>query len=132
MENNQQQPQMFFPYDPTNFWSELRKVIQEEVRNNSISLHGLVEQEQFLHRKEVARMLRISLVTLTDWVKRGLPCHKYRGKVYFLISEVMTYITLAKTDNRSVVEHRAPRSRNYNSVRICQNGKIPKTGHQNE
>lgn len=45
-----------------------------------------------LNRKEIAKLLRISLVTLTDWVKRGLPCHKQRGRVYFMKSEVLIYI----------------------------------------
>jgi hypothetical protein len=58
-------------------------------------LPGAVESEReepLLSRKEVALRLRISLVTLNDWVKRGLPSHKQRGKVYFLDSEVMAYI----------------------------------------
>lgn len=48
--------------------------------------------EEFLPRVEVTRMLRVSLVTLNSWVKRGLPSHKQRGKVYFLHSEVLKYI----------------------------------------
>lgn len=28
----------------------------------------------------------------SDWVKRDLPCHKQRGKVFFLYSEVLDYI----------------------------------------
>jgi len=31
-------------------------------------------------------------VTLTDWVKYGLPSHKQRGKVYFIYSEVIEHI----------------------------------------
>jgi len=37
-------------------------------------------------------MLGISLVTLTDWVKRGLPRHKQRGRVYFMKSEILDYL----------------------------------------
>ncbi len=47
---------------------------------------------ELLNRKETAKRLQISLVTLTDWVKRGLPSHKQRGRVYFIYSEVMDYI----------------------------------------
>ncbi len=50
------------------------------------------EEEPLLNRKEIAQVLRVSLVTLTDWMKRGLPCHKQRGRVYFLHSEVLEYI----------------------------------------
>jgi hypothetical protein len=49
-------------------------------------------EEPLLSRKEIAGKLRISLVTLTDWVKRGLPSHKQRGRVYFLYSEVLSYL----------------------------------------
>ncbi len=49
-------------------------------------------EEPLLNRKEIANVLRISLVTLTDWMKRGLPCHKQRGRVYFMRSEVLDYL----------------------------------------
>ena len=47
-------------------------------------------------RREIAAMFRISLVTLTDWMKRGLPFHKQRGRVYFIRSEVIEYIKTKK------------------------------------
>ena len=50
------------------------------------------EEEPLLTRKEIAGIFRISLVTLHDWMKRGLPCHKQGGRVYFLRSEVMGYV----------------------------------------
>jgi len=49
-------------------------------------------EEPLLSRKEVASIFRISLVTLHDWMNRGLPCHKQRGRVYFIRSEVMEYV----------------------------------------
>lgn len=49
-----------------------------------------------LNRKEVAKYLRISLVTLNDWVNRGLPSHKQRGRVYFDKMEVREYIKTHK------------------------------------
>lgn len=50
------------------------------------------EGEKLLNRKEIAEFLRISLVTLNDWVNRGLPSHKQRGRVYFDKQEVKEYI----------------------------------------
>ncbi len=50
------------------------------------------QEEPLLSRKEVAAIFRISLVTLHDWMNRGLPCHKQRGRVYFIRSEVMDYV----------------------------------------
>lgn len=49
-------------------------------------------QEAFLSRIEIAQKLDISLGTLHNWVKEGLPSHKQQGRVYFLYSEVMEYI----------------------------------------
>ncbi len=46
-------------------------------------------ENNLINRKEVAKLLQISLVTLTDWTKRGLPFHKQRGRVYFIKSEVL-------------------------------------------
>ena len=45
-----------------------------------------------LNRKEIAKFLRISLVTLNDWIKRGLPSHPQRGRIYFDKNEVLDYI----------------------------------------
>jgi predicted DNA-binding transcriptional regulator AlpA len=47
---------------------------------------------EIINRKEVAALLKVSLVTLTDWMKRGLPFYKQRGRVYFIKSEVLEYI----------------------------------------
>lgn len=48
--------------------------------------------DDLLNRKEIARFLRVSLVTLTDWMKRGLPSHKQGGRIYFDKKEVLDYI----------------------------------------
>ncbi len=48
--------------------------------------------ETFLNRKQVADLLKISMTTLHDWMNRGLPCHKQRGRVYFIQSEVVEYV----------------------------------------
>ena len=74
---------------------DFKKWIKEAVKE-SFSESGIIQKENkeepLLNRKEVARILHVSLVTLTDWMKRGLPSHKQRGRVYFLRSEVMGYI----------------------------------------
>ena len=50
------------------------------------------KEDGLLNRREIAKFLRISLVTLTDWVKLGLPSHKQGGKIYFDKKEVLAYI----------------------------------------
>lgn len=54
------------------------------------------DTEHLLNRNEIAKILRISLVTLTDWMKRGLPSHKQGGRVYFDKREVLDYIKQKK------------------------------------
>jgi hypothetical protein len=49
-------------------------------------------QEQFLNREELVSLLKISMATLLNWQKNGLPYHKVQNRVYFLWSEVFTYI----------------------------------------
>ncbi len=50
------------------------------------------QQEALLTRKEIAGIFRVSLVTLHEWMKQGLPFHKQGGRVYFLRSEVLEYL----------------------------------------
>ncbi len=52
----------------------------------------LNRDEPLISREEIAKYLNISLVTLTDWMKRGLPFHKQRGRVNFLRSEVLEFV----------------------------------------
>jgi len=83
----------FFIPSENDFKKWIREAIKEslgefEVTNSS----SLKTEEPLLNRKEIAEVLRISLVTLTDWMKRGLPFHKQRGRVYFTQSEVLNYI----------------------------------------
>ena len=60
------------------------------------------KEDDFMDRKETARLLKISLVTLTDWVKRGLPSHKQRGRVYFVKAEVMQYIRKSEKESAKI------------------------------
>lgn len=47
------------------------------------------EQERLLSKKELAEELGISLVTLTDWMRKGLPFLRLQKRVYFKRSEVL-------------------------------------------
>ena len=82
-------------YIPTenDFKKWIKEAVQECLQNSlQISMGKDENGEYLLDRKEIAQFLRISLVTLTDWMKRGLPSHKQRGRVYFVKSEVLEYI----------------------------------------
>jgi hypothetical protein len=74
----------------------IREVIREELPN-LISSSGTFEKSDeapLMTRAEMAKYLRISMVTLTDWVRRGLPVHRKRkrGRVLFIKAEVLVWL----------------------------------------
>ncbi|MCW3089538.1 MAG: helix-turn-helix protein [Ferruginibacter sp.] len=71
---------------------EVLKEYFEEVRSSNST--AMENTEPLVSRKEIASFLDISLVTLHDWIKRGLPSHKQRGRVYFMRSEVLEHIKM--------------------------------------
>lgn len=46
-------------------------------------------EERLLSKRELAAELGVSLVTLTDWMKKGLPFLRLHKRVYFKRSEVL-------------------------------------------
>ena len=74
----------------------VREIIREELAILFSKIKACsADVEEPLHtRKEIAAYLRISLVTLSDWLKRGLPVHrkKKRGRVLFIKSEVLAWV----------------------------------------
>ncbi|MET0465899.1 MAG: helix-turn-helix domain-containing protein [Chitinophagaceae bacterium] len=67
----------------------VHSVIMEMGVNNLAPLFS----EPLLSREEIVKHLNdISMPTLHAWIKKGLPCHKQEGRVFFLKSEVLEYI----------------------------------------
>jgi excisionase family DNA binding protein len=76
---------------------DFKKWVREVIREEWTLLSQARQQppayeEPLLTRKQIASYLNISLVTLTDWVRRGLPCIRKGGRVLFLKSEVLEAI----------------------------------------
>ena len=70
---------------------QLSEMIRESVRDEMQNLKPPKPklENKFLTRKETARKLKVSLVTLTDWVNRGrIKAHKIGGRVLFRESDV--------------------------------------------
>ena len=70
---------------------QLSEMIRKSLRDELRQLHPepSAETPNYLTRRETARRLRISLVTLNDWVNRGRICaHKIGGRVLFRDSDV--------------------------------------------
>ena len=70
----------------------IKEALEDSLKNRLGSVTNCENTEDLLNRVEISKLLRVSLVTLTDWMKRGLPSHKQRGRVYFMKSEVLDYI----------------------------------------
>ncbi|WP_299220835.1 helix-turn-helix domain-containing protein [uncultured Alistipes sp.] len=69
---------------------QLSEMIRESLRDELQQLRPVPKTDtKYLTRHETARHLRISLVTLTDWVNRGkIRAHKIGGRVLFRDSDV--------------------------------------------
>jgi excisionase family DNA binding protein len=78
--------------------SEIKKWIREILRDELARALPSTEPatpdyaEPLLTRKEIAGYLKISLVTLHDWMNKGLPYIKRGSRVLFLKSEVLAAI----------------------------------------
>lgn len=79
---------MFIPSED-DFRRWIRESVKEELsQSNQSNTHHPVE-EPLLSRNDIAAQLGISLVTLTDWMKKGLPFLRKNGRVYFLRTQVI-------------------------------------------
>ena len=68
----------------------IRETVQQEVgKSQSQTSISKDADENYLTRKETAARLRVSLVTLTEWVNKSrLKAYKIGGRVLFRESEV--------------------------------------------
>jgi excisionase family DNA binding protein len=69
----------------------VRDVLREELAALTTKIPGTTPgyDEPLLTRKEIAAYLHISLVTLHDWMNKGLPHVRNGSRVLFLKSEVL-------------------------------------------
>ena len=89
---------MLFPFEPGEFWTQIRQIIQEEVgKSNKIkgaSNSNLMEtpgltQKPLYKIAEICQLFKVSRTTVHDWVKHGkLRKVKVRSRVYFLGNDV--------------------------------------------
>ena len=70
----------------------IQDVVREEINSALKSLENSTtkkEEDKLLTKKEMAEELDISLVTLTDWMKKGLPYLRLNKRIYFRREEVL-------------------------------------------
>ncbi|WP_346237354.1 helix-turn-helix domain-containing protein [Niabella insulamsoli] len=73
---------------------QLRQIVSESIKQvldgeNLPKKKNEKDTEPLLTREQMARELHISLVTISDWMKKGLPYLRLNGRIYFLRSEVL-------------------------------------------
>ena len=73
----------------------VRAELQEHFRADSTPSP---QDERLLSKQELAAELGVSLVTLTDWMKKGLPFLRLHKRVYFKKSEVLKIMTTKIND----------------------------------
>ena len=83
---------LFIPNEQ-DFRKWIQEAVKESLQISATTKMGAGEKEEpLVSRKEISGYLGISLVTLTDWMKKGLPFHRLNGRVYFQKSEVLEYV----------------------------------------
>lgn len=88
---------MLFPYDPVEYWEQVRQIVREEVKNAekeravsppSFQTPGLTYKPLY-KIAEVCVLFHVSKPTIYDWVKHGkLKPYKIRSRVYFLWQDI--------------------------------------------
>ena len=73
----------------------LRAELQEHFKTGSSCKE---QEERLLSKQELSAELGVSLVTLTDWMKKGLPFLRLHRRLYFKKSEVLKIMQQDITD----------------------------------
>jgi excisionase family DNA binding protein len=76
----------------------IKEAIREELKDflTTFKAEPAAIDEPLITRKEIAAYLKVSLVTLNSWKKKGLPFHMPEGSVRFLKSEVLEWVKAYK------------------------------------
>lgn len=67
----------------------VRKEVKSVLSEEKTFSQATPPEEKLLTKKEMAEELDISLVTLTDWMKKGLPYLQLHKRIYFRKAEVL-------------------------------------------
>jgi excisionase family DNA binding protein len=87
---------ILFPYQPEEYWRQIRQIIREEVNNREkqkvvpamYDTPGLTYKPLY-KIAEVCTLFQITKPTIYDWVKHGkLKPYKIRSRVYFLWQDI--------------------------------------------
>ena len=67
---------------------DLKSLIYTWLDEHAISKSNSLNEKP-MSRVDIAEYLGVSTVTITEWMKKGLPHKRLNGRVYFMRDEVM-------------------------------------------
>lgn len=92
---------MLFPFEPSEFWTQMRQIIREEViktqknklPESELTVASGLTQKPLYKISEVCKLFNVSRPTIYDWVKHGkLRRVKIRSGVYFLGNDIQALL----------------------------------------
>ena len=92
---------MLFPYEPGEFWAQMRQIIHEEMvqtqkaglPESALMVTPGLTQKPLYKIAEICKLFDVSRTTVHDWVKHGkLRRVKVRSRVYFLGNDIRELI----------------------------------------
>lgn len=101
---------MLFPYEPTEYWQNIRQIIREEMariekdspaKGNILETPGLT-YKPLLKITELCTLFQVTKPTIYSWIKVGkLKPVKVRSRVYFLFQDVQKLMSTETQDLKS-------------------------------
>ena len=73
------------------------RTLSNDIKDVKQTLLNHTPQTEYITRKEVAKLFNVSLVTVSDWTKKGiLTAYKIANRVYFKRNEIDNALTQTK------------------------------------
>jgi excisionase family DNA binding protein len=100
---------ILFPYEPTEYWQNIRQIIREEVakiekgkpKGNVLETPGLT-YKPLLKITELCTLFQVTKPTIYSWIKAGkLKPVKVRSRVYFLFQDVQRLLSTECQDTNT-------------------------------
>src|SRR5579875_3576719 len=91
---------ILLPYNPEDFWQNIRTIMREEVtrlennesRSAEFQTSGL-KYKPLYKMSEVCKLLQVTRPTIYDWIKKGkLVPYKIQSRVYFLWNDIQNIL----------------------------------------
>jgi len=93
---------MLFPYDPNQYWQQIRQIVREEVSNlekerpapHMFKTPGMTYKPLY-KMAEVCILFQVTKPTIYEWIKHGkLKPYKVRSRVYFLSQDIQQLLQI--------------------------------------